>query len=364
MGCYNRVGFFSNLPIQLGDKMVAFICCGHRRTSDTILINSMETMPMNEADILSPICAPFTCEYDECGNVRSVDEDANDEFFRKYLHISLSALINLIHDFGPYTFNELSKFEEQIQKRDEKTFKIYAEHGKIWEKQDFQKEEDESNIENVKRYKDILSKIFKSISSLYFTTFDWKDFYICETFERKDVYDSIIDSAKNNCAKYGSPKNDIEKGFKFKLNKINKLKKIINESKFNIDMIGANNIFRNDFCTIIFNRLSEISEKNKSILSDKKWIKLTEYVCAIDVMNSPCEAALRSSSFFQNVLYDNFDDDWENMESIAIDYAYFNLGLHLIGGKYALSSYGGQDIPYSFIKDVIDKISYIANNKI
>lgn len=363
MGCYNRVGFFSNLPIQLGDKMVAFICCGHRRTSDTILINSMETMPMNETDILSPICAPFTCEYDEYGNVRSVDEDANDEFFRKYLHISLSALINLIHDFGPYTFNELSKFEEQIQKRDEKTFKIYAEHGKIWEKQDFQKEEDKSNIEYVKRYMDILSKIFKSIPSLYFTVFDWKDFYICETFERKDVYDSIVEAAKSNCAQSGIPKNDVENGFKFKLKKITKLKKSIEESKINIDTTGSNNIFRSDFCTLVLNRLSEMSKKNKSLLSDKKCVKLTEDIFDIDVMNSPCET-LWCGHHFSNVLYDNFDGDWETMESITINYVYFNLGLHLIGGKYALSSYGGQDIPYSFIKDAVDKISYIAKNKI
>jgi hypothetical protein len=85
MGCFNKTGFFSHLPITYGDEIVMFVCadsysrsCARDDTPISIVGTGM-----------TPIAPPFFGEYDDYGAIEKVVDDANHQLFTKTFGMTL-----------------------------------------------------------------------------------------------------------------------------------------------------------------------------------------------------------------------------------------------------------------------------------
>lgn len=147
MGCFNKMGFYSHLPITAGDEIMLFICINNSKQYD-IDVN----MSISDG-MFTPICLPICGKYDEYGKIEEIVNDANVKLFEKKIGRKITDIINII-----YRNNDLS-YNRAIEEVEDKEIKDYAD---IFEKIDA---------------KDDISLIL--------------------TMERKDIYDTMVNIANN-----------------------------------------------------------------------------------------------------------------------------------------------------------------------
>ena len=66
MGCFNKMGFYSHLPITAGDEIMLFICINNSKQYD-IDVN----MEISDG-MFTPICLPICGKYDEYGKIEEI----------------------------------------------------------------------------------------------------------------------------------------------------------------------------------------------------------------------------------------------------------------------------------------------------
>lgn len=92
MGTFNRVGFYSNLPIFYNDEVMVFICVMDKR--DTF---SDSSTPMYIDDIMFPVCMPVSCDYNDYGGGICNNRDANVEHIEKaFGGIDIDSIISIL----------------------------------------------------------------------------------------------------------------------------------------------------------------------------------------------------------------------------------------------------------------------------
>lgn len=212
MGCFNRSGFFSHLPLEHGDEMVAFVCCGSRNKH-----NRFDNCPIGVNSTLTPICLPIFGKYNDYGGIEDVVDDSNYMFFKDKLQISIEWLIDFLHDKGTLTFNEVEYFEKEKKKQALELYTVCEAANVDVKKSNWEIVEEQKEAENMTKYRNLLKTLFESYNGYY----DWKDYYIAVTFEKKEIYDAIVDASK----KYGYlSKVNLASIFDNKIETIEKLK--------------------------------------------------------------------------------------------------------------------------------------------
>ena len=107
MGCFNKIGFYSKLPIKYGDKIVIFLCLtlknAARNGSNPIYID----------EIIQPLSLPIFCEYDEYGKGENYEKDANVKLIEQIFETDIESLISVLNDtiysYSPDTEYEIDK---------------------------------------------------------------------------------------------------------------------------------------------------------------------------------------------------------------------------------------------------------------
>ena len=115
MGCFNRTGFYSHLPITYGDDIVMFMC------ADTSKIyNGKDSCPISVIGTgYVPLSLPFFGKYDDYGGIEQVVNDANHQFFTNKVGITFEEFSKLMHDMDGVTISYLKERIEHFTKHPE-----------------------------------------------------------------------------------------------------------------------------------------------------------------------------------------------------------------------------------------------------
>ena len=106
MGCFNKIGFYSKLPITYGDKIVIFLCLTLKNAARN------GSNPIYVDEIIQPLSLPIFCEYDEYGKGENYEKDANVKLIEQIFETDIESLISVLNDtilpFFSVTFNPLT----------------------------------------------------------------------------------------------------------------------------------------------------------------------------------------------------------------------------------------------------------------
>ena len=351
MGCFNRSGFFSHLPLEYGDEMVAFVCFGSRNKH-----NRFDNCPIGVNSSLTPICLPIFGKYNDYGGIEDVVDDSNYMFFQDKLQISIEWLIDFLHDKGTLTFNEVEYFEEQKKKQE---LELRTADNVDVKKSNWEIVEEAKESENMTKYRNVLKTLFENYHGYY----DWKDYYIAVTFEKKEIYDAIVDASK----RYGDlSKVNLASIFDSKIETIEKLKGLCDkyeikyyDKTFSLFEPCYKSKMTLSFLLLRAERNSKVADAfNKEL--DDIFAKKKDYGYYSSDFSSYLKISPENEDGFQ--LYSDFNHDWKNLKDSMIDMCYFHNAMNSIGAKYEISSYQGQDTYYDLslaisnaMVDVIEK---------
>lgn len=93
MGCFNKMGFYSHLPITAGDEIVMFICVDNTQS------NKGNNNPIYIDEFYAPFCLPIYGTYDEYGFIENIVKDANTDLLEKKFGKSVEDILRLIYDY-------------------------------------------------------------------------------------------------------------------------------------------------------------------------------------------------------------------------------------------------------------------------
>lgn len=107
MGCFNKIGFYSKLPIIYGDKIVIFLCTTIKN------VQRNDANPIYIDELVQPLSLPIFCEYDEYGGGENFEQDANlkliESVFGTKIEELISFLCGKIYTYSPDIEDEIGK---------------------------------------------------------------------------------------------------------------------------------------------------------------------------------------------------------------------------------------------------------------
>ena len=107
MGCFNKIGFYSHLPIKYGDKIVIFLCTTIKN------VQRNDANPIYIDELVQPLSLPIFCEYDEYGGGENFEQEANlkliESVFGTKIEELISFLYGKIYTYSPDIEDEIGK---------------------------------------------------------------------------------------------------------------------------------------------------------------------------------------------------------------------------------------------------------------
>lgn len=291
MGSFNKIGFYSNIPITEMNDIVLFICADS-------LINTKDSSPVGINSLYEPISLPIYGKYNSYGCICNIEKDENVISIEKSFNISIEELIESIDYCSFCTYNDI------LQK--EKTNYIFEGY--------------------VKNYKNILNKIIDK-TIIYSSTLDNVSLFLTmehksvfdkiKNFERNDTYAKIIDKILNLLNDENNLKRNI---FNYFI-----VKDDLTTKEYYNDL--RNNISYNEAYKKHIEKYTEIIPHND--------YKLSDYIKVMSKMDS---------SLYEMMIYNVVKLDFATYKERLIDFLLFNKNLDRLSGKYNTSNYMTQEI--------------------
>ena len=291
MGCFNKVGFYSNLPIKCQDDIVYFICATFCKLTDNTYCH----------DMVEPICLPIFGKYDEYGSIDDIIKDKNVIAIEKLFGNNIERIINIIEECQYFSLNDIENNRREIKTR----------------KEPF-----------IKDYENILSKL---INTLNFYSLSPNDVSLCVTMEHKSVYDEM-------CTLFGENNDKVSKVF-------DNLVSVLENNNINV------NIFKRYLGLKDYESLKKVVEACKNDSSKENEKKLEETLeslkleCKIDKLLAVfSNHSYVRDFYFEMMFYNLLNIKFSEIKDDVINFLYFNRSLSLLCGKYICSSYGLQSL--------------------
>lgn len=288
MGCFNMVGFYSNLPIKANDDIVYFICASYGKLDGS---NVLEP-----SSIIEPICLPIFGKYNEYGSIEDIVCDRNVQAIEKTFNIPIQNIVQIIEDNSFITINDCENED----------------------------------------YKVILTKM---LDTQYFR--DKENISLCVTMEHKSVYDTMITLFND---KYTTELGD-------KLNEILDFIKESKVDYFNLFNYSPITYKLETILYIQQKKLdSKMSDeeviKNLSEEEIEEWRKFLER----DKLNFDVSDKMHTFEmhlpirdfYFSMIMYNVVQVDFYELKNDILNFLLFSNSLRLLCGKYIVSSYGLQ----------------------
>lgn len=288
MGCFNRVGFYSHLPITYNNNIVCFICVFRK-------YKNHETTPIAPFGILEPLCLPIFGQYDDYGSIYNIVRDGNVEYIEECFDLTIEEIVEAIDICGCYTLNDL----EQNERLNGKTFK-----------------------DKTERYKAVLNKIKTRFKSAYYNFDD--EFSLTFTMDLLEAYNFA-------CSKYRN-----EESIKILESILNKSKKCGFE---NINIF--NRYSTSGYDDSLFDAINERDCDKVKQLSDKikKFNEIRDLLFEYSRYNCFTHCSLNTL-----VLYDIEPFKAEDNVDLINNFSSFCLCLMVNCVNFNYSAYGNQDI--------------------
>lgn len=351
MGSFNKTGFFSNLPIEYGDKVVVFLLVDttkHGHQTDPTPIS-----PTDEG--YAPIALPFHGKYLDSGEIDDIEQDSNSELLTKVCGKTPKELFLLLSAYGGATPNMM---RSSIKKS---------------ESEEYQSSYIKEEVENLKYLIDLISKLFKGEGDL------WKAFVDkatdpTEKKELEDIYNKTLGKIDNTAITFTM---ELEEVYD-QLVKSGRLKRenswwkpIPTEIAFDMTKkyisvleTKPSNIF--DAC--LFPHSYDI-DTLKPLLSDEEK-KIVDKHKDYEIQNLflGCKMCLHDTfynSFGEYALYNGMGvEELDLLKGNIVEYADFVCGFLSFCTPFRMSPYHSQNVDYTLIAEVKAKELEIINKKI
>lgn len=316
MGCFNKVGFISHLPITAGDDIVLFIC------ADLFGFHTDET-PISPGT-MSPLFLPIKGKYDDYGGITDITHDNNVTYIESLFGLPMERIIDVIQRDGGIPLEQM-----EIERSDDSTAQ-------------FKELNDD--------YRSMLKLLTENIQ---FYSIDSKKLYLTTTMEHLSVYNKIAESNVHD---------DFIQAYKKTLLKLNELDCITKVNLF--DVHHSSSMMRKELQTL-HQQLQNGEELDKELVNK---------VCASSVIN---HLSLDSALFDVDVRnpfretwvgmkgYNCLGFDWDANKDDVFKCVSFVLGMRLLGLCFYPSTYGNQAIEEELknIKDLYTHFLEIIEKK-
>ena len=350
MGCFNRTGFLSHLPITYGDEIVVFLL------ADTTKTDNIYSMPCytNSAGY-TPVCLPFFGIYDDYGSIENVTDDFNSRYFEKKTGMSIENACHMLlaNDRNGMSINKIADKIKSLQ--------------------------DPHNIEYNKEER---IKELKELDNLYRKIFDYTEnsgstdeFYarrmqritnssITFTMEHRFVYDKMVELGRQRFP--DDDMYDYDDDNKYTLEeKFDHTKDTIKlfadrRKKYNPFTLGEI-----PFSIIDAGELAEYidtQEYNKIGDALKQEEQLDRFNSAY-WFSYDVGLACGHSGLFDYRLYNGCCDDISEMKQDAINYAHFLRMMHITSNVFMLSPSHSQTVDYSRVTILYKEMADFIQNK-
>ena len=180
MGCFNKTGFYSHLPIAGGDDVFVFVCA--KQVSDDPRQDNQCPIGLTGLGF-RPIAMPFFVKYYEYGGVYDVVDDANHQLFKNKFVMSLEDFNKITHDLSNTSIEDLENGIREMEEDSDNTNiyhhktvddykKLLNIYENLFEKpemfdlpvKDTNSEDNKKLLESFKRLFEYEMKIYRSIS--------------------------------------------------------------------------------------------------------------------------------------------------------------------------------------------------------
>lgn len=314
MGCFNKVGFISHLPITEGDDIVLFIC------ADLFGFHTDET-PISPGS-MSPLFLPIKGKYDDYGGITDVTHDNNVTYIESLFGLPIERIIDVIQRDGGIPLKQM-----EIERSDDSTAQ-------------FKELNDD--------YRNMLKLLTENIQ---FYSIDSKKLYLTTTMEHLSVYHKIAESYVSD---------DFSKAYEESLLMLKELDCITKVNPF--DMHRSSLTMRTELNTLS-QQLQKGEELDKELLkkiseSSLTQLKLDRILLNVDIRNPFRETWVGMKG------YNCLGFDWDANKDDVFKCVSFVRGMRLLGLCFYPSTYGNQAIDeelreiknlYSHFLEIIDK---------
>lgn len=342
MGCFNKTGFFSHLPITYGDEIVLFVCVDTlngdvKRDSTPIDVTS---------NGLTPALMPFFGKYNDYGSIEDVVEDANYKYFTEKIGMSLEDFCDMMHDQGGMTIASMTKYIEDIKSGEKDENRYHYETIEDLEKGikllktifGFKVKKYEFPIKNEKE-KEHAEELNKISERMYQRELnEYNNASIVLIMEHKSVYDKMVEVGKKYYTKNWVWFDKVfpEEAFDFTL-------KVLKENDGKLE--NSNPL------TLGVNSMSLIDLDIEGV--DMNDVRKSMYLFFGNHCIMHCTV---HSDPFDYCFYNGLGAGIEPMKEIAVNYAYFLRAFTSTCTAFDFSQYHNQEVEYDMLIPVFEEI--------
>jgi len=331
MGCFNKTGFFSHLPITYGDDIVLFVCANtqHERIDST---------PIDVTGIgLTPIAMPFFGKYNDYGSIEDVVDDANHQYFTKKVGMTLEDFANLMHDHSGMSISYMEEQIEAIKNEERSENKVHYETVEDFEKGikmlknlfGFEpKKFEPRHGENDERIKKVYEQMYQYELRRYNNT------SIVIIIDHKSVYDKMVEVGKNGYTDGWSWYKPVspDEAFDFTVKLI----------KDNEDEIGNVNPLQFGSEGLVYFDLDVKDTDRKNM-----YLFFASHCILHDTVHI---------DDFDHCFYNGIGKGIEPMKEIAVNYVYFLKTFERTNTVFNYSPYHTQEVDYKRLIPVFEEI--------
>jgi len=340
MGCFNKTGFFSHLPITYGDEIVLFVC------ADTF--NGKVKRESTPIDVTSsglvPVAMPFFGKYNDYGGIEDVVDDANHQYFTKKIGMNLEDFCDLMHDMGGLSIASMTEAIEDIKSGKESENRFH--HGTVEDLEksvkllktifgfEVKKYEFPLRSENEKEHTDVLNSFAEKIYQHELYTYN--NTSIAVIMDHKSVYDKMVEVGKNGYLEGWCWYNPVspEEAFDFTV-------KVIKDNKDTISDVNPLQFGTDSMRTIDIDGVDMDNARKNMYLFFASHCILHDTVHIDD---------------FDHCFYNGIGADIEPMKELACNYVYFLKVFERTCTAFNFSLYHSQEIAYDMLIPVFEEI--------
>ena len=124
MGCFNRIGFLSGLPIEYGDETVLIFLKNNEFDDNSGVVYA--------TDIYSPTFLPIFGDYDEYGKIENIEDTPISKYVEEFFGDDIESIITKVDDNSVGRNNEDLKMPKNDELFQKLTFCL--EHKSVYDK--------------------------------------------------------------------------------------------------------------------------------------------------------------------------------------------------------------------------------------
>lgn len=357
MGCFNRTGFLSHLPITYQDEIVIFLL------ADTSRIERIYSIPCYTIGSgFTPISLPFFGQYDDYGSIDSVFDDFNSRYFKKKIGMPIDEVCNILLERENANASYLS-IVKSLKELNKPECETYCKEDKI------------KTYETLKSlYQKILGIDEKMVQELdstdEITRWESNEILNCTitfTMELKAIYDKMIEinnrTYDSDQYLYGLGDTitySLEDTFDHTSELVQCIAKRGKHKKMNpltFDSFRYLSLDTDELEEMMkekqFDKVKELLQENTKFQQYKPYYWFSYYTR----FSGGC------SGFLDYRLYENFDGELSEMKQDAINFVHFLEMMKTTSTVFTLSPSHHQDVDYSRLTDLYKEMANLMQAK-